>query len=176
MKKRILILGHKQHGKDTLAEMLQDIYGFQFTSSSLFYTEKVIFPVLGPRYGYKDLHGCYEDRDAHRAEWYDLISAYNTPEKTRAAREILALNDIYVGMRSGEEFQACKEAGLFDLVVGIFNPRKPLEAASSLSIDVFAASDLVLINNARKVDLYDKVRELESLWDKRLSYSVDLIS
>ena len=43
-KKHIYIVGHGRHGKDTVAEILRDRFGFTFTASSWFMADKVIFP------------------------------------------------------------------------------------------------------------------------------------
>ena len=38
-KPKVLVLGYGRHGKDTVCEMLEQDYGFQFTSSSMFCAE-----------------------------------------------------------------------------------------------------------------------------------------
>src|SRR6185369_672766 len=45
-KPRIVLVGHGRHGKDTVAEMLRDEYGFSFCSSSLFCAERVMMPAF----------------------------------------------------------------------------------------------------------------------------------
>lgn len=115
----MLIIGHARHGKDTVAQILKDGWGLEFCSSSYAAAEKVVFPVLAPIYGYETIDECYTDRVNHRAEWKDLITAYNSPDKTRLAREIMEKNDIYVGMRCYEELEACVEDCIFSHVVWV---------------------------------------------------------
>ena len=156
----ILIIGHARHGKDTVAEFLRDIYGFKFASSSYSAAKIFIYDRLKDKYGYKSLDECFEDRVNHRCEWHDLICWYNAEDKARLAKEIMKENDIYVGMRSDDEIQACVEQGVFDVVVGVYNPRKPHEGTGSFNIDLFMMSDYVILNNRTKESLYNQVSEL----------------
>ena len=112
---KILILGYSRHGKDTLAEIFRDNFGISFTSSSLAACEIAIFPVLSEKYGYKTNIECYEDRHNHRSEWYEMICNYNKDDGARLCKDILKLNDCYVGMRAKREFEASKH--LFDLII-----------------------------------------------------------
>src|SRR4051812_46522244 len=131
MMKRICIVGHGRHGKDTVAEFMHELYGFNFASSSETAARIFLFDALKDKYGYQTFNECYEDRGNHRTEWHDLICAYNYYDKARLAKDILKDNDIYVGMRSDEELQECLRQELFDLVIGVFNPHKPLESPES---------------------------------------------
>lgn len=115
MARKILVIGKARHGKDTFCEMLAEATGLKFASSSEFVAERAVYPVLMPRYGYASKAEAYADRVNHRNEWRDLIREYNTPDAARLARELLAENDIYCGMRHIDEFNAAR--GLFDVVV-----------------------------------------------------------
>ena len=68
---------------------------------------------------YSDIEECYEDRVNHRKEWFDQIVAYNTPDLLRLAKEIYSVYDIYVGIRNRHEFEAAKDAGLFDFSIWV---------------------------------------------------------
>lgn len=152
-KKKILIVGYARHGKDCVAQILKDGWGYEFCSSSVAAAEKVVYPVLAPKYGYTDLYQCYSDRMSHRAEWKELITAYNTPDKTRLAREIMKYNDIYVGMRCCEELEVCRQEGIFDCIVWVdASYRKEPEPISSntLTRDV---ADYIIDNNGNLNDL-----------------------
>jgi len=105
-----LILGHGDHGKDTFAELLEKHHGYTFQSSSLFACEKAVLPYMD----YKTVAACYADRQHHRLYWKYLISAYNTPDKARLCKELLAVNDMYVGMRCPDEYMASRD--LFDVI------------------------------------------------------------
>jgi hypothetical protein len=153
---KVLILGHARHGKDTVAEMLRDKYGYAFQSSSHFCAEKVMMPYFEGKYS--SMAECYEDRINHRAEWFDQIVAYNNPDPARLAREILENSDLYVGMRSAREYEAAKH--LFDIVVWVNGSRRhPPEDRSSFDID-FDSSMRVVANNGTLEDLEQVVGRL----------------
>lgn len=154
---KICLIGHMKHGKDTVAEMLQDEYGLTFKSSSQMASEIFIYDALKEKYGYTSPTECFEDRVNHRAEWHDLICFYNVPDRTKLATEILKHNDMYVGMRSNAELDACLKKGLFDYVIGVFDPRKPLEPESSFDIDFFDKSDFIILNDKGLYELRKKI-------------------
>lgn len=156
---KILVLGFARHGKDTVSEMLRDNHGLSFTSSSAFCAEHVILPALSPVYGYTCAEDCIDDKEGHRAEWYQLIQDYNTPDKTRLAREIFARHDVYCGLRSAVEFLACKDSGIFDVVLWVNRPGTIMEDKSSCSVLPFLA-DHVIENDGTLEELAEKVDRL----------------
>lgn len=111
---KILILGHGRHGKDTVAEYIQQNFGLNFTSSSLVCAELFIYDKLKNLLGYTSSWECFNDRHNHRELWFGLIRAYSYYNKTRLTNEILERYDMYVGMRNDEEYQVSK--GLFDKI------------------------------------------------------------
>lgn len=115
---KLLIIGHGQHGKDTVAELLLErLPSLSFKSSSHFAAEAVVRPALEAiGIDYPSLEACYEDRVNHREFWKQSIADYCQPPE-RLATEILAENDIYVGMRTRREFEASKH--LFDHIVWV---------------------------------------------------------
>jgi hypothetical protein len=151
---KILIIGHMRHGKDTVAQFIEDFTGMSFKSSSEMAAEIFIYDELKEKYGYTTFMECFEDRMNHRAEWHDLIKDYNKFDKARLAKDILKHNDMYVGMRSQLEIDKCIEDGVFDMIVGVYDPNKPLEPSDSFDIDLFASSDVIIPTG----DL-DKTRE-----------------
>lgn len=154
---KILILGHARHGKDTVADMLLAKFGMERADSSRRAAEIFLFEKLSPKYGYKCLEEAYQDRVNHRAEWFNEIAEYNTPDKTRLARDILASSDVYVGMRSRTEVDACIAANIFDSIWWVdASKRLPLEDASSFDID-FSVADIILDNNADEDELSETV-------------------
>ncbi len=94
----------------------------------------------------------------HRAEWHDLIKNYNNPDKAKLAKEILKHNDMYVGMRSQAEIDKCIEDGIFDLIIGVFDPNKPLEPKDSFDIDLFSSSDIIIPTGDLEI-VREKVRK-----------------
>lgn len=140
---KILILGHGRHGKDTVADMITELYGYTFLSSSHACAEVAVYPVLAPIYGYRTLEECYEDRVNHRKEWRQLISDYNTPDKTKLARHILSQCDGYVGLRCPLEFGAARH--LFDVTVWVDAFRRVPELDKTMGIA--QTPDMFFIDN-----------------------------
>jgi hypothetical protein len=145
---KYLIIGYGRHGKDTFGDiMTKELKLNKSKSSSEFCSEKVLYPALKDKYNYKSANECFEDRHNHRAEWYDLISAYNTPDKTKLAAELLKEYDIYIGLRSREELLACKAKNLFDLIIWVdASDRLPPEGKDSMTI-IKSDADIVIENN-----------------------------
>ncbi|MFW6219902.1 MAG: hypothetical protein ACOC33_03600 [bacterium] len=162
MSYKLLIIGHMRHGKDTVAEMIEKNVGMTFKSSSEMAAEIFIYDELKDKYGYTSFNECFEDRMRHRAEWHDLIKEYNKDDKARLAKEILKHNDMYVGMRSQEEIDKCIEDGIFDYIIGVFDPSKPLEPKDSFDIDLFSSSDFIIPTGdlERTKEKVDKLCEL----------------
>jgi len=156
MKKKLLVIGHARHGKDTVAQILKDGWDLNFCSSSLAAAEKVIMPkLMKDSFGnpYNSVEDCFADRINHRATWKNLITEYNTPDKTRLAREIMTKNDIYVGMRCNIELGECRVCGLFDAIIWVdASYRKEPEPVSSNTITIDSA-DYIIDNNGSISDL-----------------------
>jgi hypothetical protein len=164
---KILILGHGEHGKDTVAEIIThctglfgtDFTGLRFESSSRAAAELAVMPALAEKYGYKTVEECFDDRRNHREEWKQLITDYNTPDKSRLCREIIARCDGYVGMRCPEEYAAVKH--LFDYVIWVdASKRKPLDPSMGIERDDSMA---VIDNNDCILNCYINT----ALWAQR---------
>ena len=116
---KLLLVGHGRHGKDTVAEILRDEFQMIFKSSSLAAAEIFLYDALKDKYDYKTPEECFEDRVNHRPEWYEMICAYNDPDKAKLAKSILLEADCYVGMRDREEIEECLKQGVFELVIWV---------------------------------------------------------
>jgi dephospho-CoA kinase len=144
---RLCIIGHGGHGKDQLAEIISELCGLKYCSSSWLAAELFIFDALRATYGYKTIEECFADRLNHRAEWHDLISEYNADDKAKLAKKLLERADIYVGMRCDMELDACDEQGLFDSVIWVdASERVPPESIDSCKVTKNDA-DLIIDNN-----------------------------
>tara|TARA_R110000737_G_C14624761_1_gene494606 strand:- start:33676 stop:34170 length:495 start_codon:yes stop_codon:yes gene_type:complete len=159
---RLLIIGHARHGKDTVAEMINENFGLTFKSSSQAAAEIFINEALKEKYGYESPEECFKDRVNHRAEWHDLICDYNRFDKALLAKGILESSDMYVGMRSDAEIEECLSQGLFDLIVGVYDPRKPHEPEDSFDINLFEKADLIIPNGSTLEDLEYRVVDVFS--------------
>jgi hypothetical protein len=159
-KKKLLIIGHARHGKDTAAEILKELYGYDFESSSIAASRIFLYDILKDKYGYKTPEECFEDRVHHRKEWHDLICWYNRDDKAALAKAILKTSNVYVGMRSDEELAECKRQGIFDLVLGVYDFRKPEEPETSFNINLWEQADIILPNSQDIPTLREKIKKL----------------
>jgi hypothetical protein len=160
MKKKLLVIGHGRHGKDTVCEILRDKYGYSFESSSRFCSKLFIYDQLKDKYGYNDEEQCYADRHNHRAEWYDAICAYNVPDAARLGREIFKAHDIYCGLRNKREFFAMKNTGVFDTAIWVDrSDHLPPESKNSMSLEQWMA-DYTIDNNGTLEDLEFNIDQL----------------
>jgi len=156
----ILIIGHARHGKDTAAEIIQELYGYTFESSSVAASRIFLFDVLKEKYGYGTFQECFEDRVNRRKEWHDAICEYNKNDKARLAKDILAGSDMYVGMRSNAEVEECLRQGVFDLVIGIYDYRKPEEDKSSFDMNLWEKADIIIPNSQGLTELRARLKKL----------------
>jgi hypothetical protein len=155
--KKLLIVGHGRHGKDSMAEILEKDFGLTFMSSSQAAADIFIYKALKEKYGYKTSEECFEDRANHRTEWYEMICDYNKDDKARLAKDILKLTDCYVGMRDSGEIAECIKQGLFYRVVWVdASERLPLEPKASFNINENDADEF-LTNNGSLEEFKDKV-------------------
>ena len=170
-KPNLMLLGYGRHGKDTVAEILT-AYGYTYMSSSLAAAQEAVFPVLAPKYGYRTVEECFEDRHNHRQEWYDLITEFNTPDKARLPRIIYSKVDVYVGIRNREEFYAAKEEGLFDYAIWVdASQRVPVESTESCTVKPEDA-DIVIDNNGPEkhlpIRVWDAISQIDTReWSKQ---------
>lgn len=167
MSNKILILGYGRHGKDTVAEILEEKYGLKLSSSSLMAAKLFLYEKLKPIFNYQNFEDCYQDRHNHRELWFQEISEYNTPDKTLLAKAIVKENDIYVGMRNIEEFQECREKGIFDIVVWVdASERVPYKESSDSCTVTPDLADYV-INNNGTLDCLEK--QVDCFWEHLLT-------
>lgn len=161
-KPKLLVLGHGRHGKDTVCEILRDKYSYSFESSSKFCSKLFIYDQLRHKYKYKNEEQCYEDRHNHRAEWYDAICEYNTPDAARLGREIFKAHDIYCGLRNKREFFAMKNTGVFDYAIWVDrSDHLPPESRDSMTIEQWM-TDYTIDNNGTLKELEFNTQRLIS--------------
>lgn len=160
--KKILILGDARHGKDTIAEMICRHTDLKFASSSETALDIFLRDVLEKKYGlvYETREEAYLDRVNHRDKWYNEICEYNSTSRIRLAKDIMKIADIYVGMRSHLEVEACIRENVFDHIIGVVNYRKPKEDSKSNSIDINAYCDYIICNYGDLAQLEAKVINL----------------
>ena len=157
---RLLILGYARHGKDTVAEMLRDNYGLKFKSSSEFVGEECLWEQWGKE-RYDSFQEMFDDRMNHRVKWMEMISAYNTPDKTRTATTMIERGyDMYVGMRKKDELDACREVSKFDFIIWVERPGFPPETGSMDITKENSFWNYCIKNDGTLADLERKVADL----------------
>lgn len=160
---KIIVFGHRRHGKDTACDYIQDNFGLMFESSSYYACRTFLFQKLRKAHGYKTVEECFEDRVHHRELWFNEIRDYNSNDRTRLGREIFESNQVYCGIRDIEEFDALKAAGLFDLAIWIdARERLPLETAASMKLTKNDA-DIIIENNGKIEEFHEKIDRLFKL-------------
>lgn len=153
-KLKLGIIGLGRGGKDTVAEILRDKFGYTFLSSSEASAKIFLFDLLKDEFGYETWQECFEDRHNHRDRWFTEISKYNTPDKSRLARAIMEENDIYVGMRCKDELDACVKGGVFDLVIWVdASDRVSYREPESSCTVTKEQADLIIDNNGTELEL-----------------------
>lgn len=159
---KYVVTGHKEHGKDTLCELLET-QGFTWIGSSWYACQKFIYPEMRLRLDYGSADQCYQDRDNHRKLWFDRIVDYNTPDLARMGREMFENHDIYCGLRNIDELNALRDAHLVDLTIWVdAGQRKEKESSDSLTISPDDC-DITITNNGTKQDLFFKAMKLAFL-------------
>lgn len=157
-----MLMGYARHGKDTVLDILRQ-KGFTAINSSEYANEHAVFPYLAPLYGYKTLEECYADRVNHRAEWMQLINAYNTPNLSRMSKGIFSECHIYAGIRNADEFKAARKEALFDWAIWVdASERLPPEGKDSCTV-VPTMANLIINNNGPINNLRYEVDRIMSL-------------
>ena len=161
-KKKLLVIGHGRHGKDTVCEILRDKYGYSFESSSKFCSKRFIYDMLKKKYNYNDEEECYADRHNHRAEWYNAICDYNQPDAVKLGSDIFHEHDIYCGLRNKREYFAMRNTGVFDYAIWVDrSDYLPPESEESMSLKPWMA-DYHIDNNGTLNDLEFWIQDLMS--------------
>lgn len=158
---KIYLLGHARSAKDHAGEYLKKKIGMNFESSSYFLAKKFIFDALRGEFGYKTVDECFEDRHNHRKRWYGMITAYNTPDRTRLSSAIFDEFDAYIGLRNYEELEAAKKKwGRAVLVIWIdAEERVGPESEDSCTVTVDQA-DIIIKNNGTVEEFDAKLAKL----------------
>lgn len=152
---KFLVLGHAQHGKDTVKDYVARKCDLKCYSASSIAVELFIYPALYQKYKYKTYGECYDDRHDHRQEWADLWEEYCKDDKGRFVREALSYTDGYAGLRHRDQYDATQK--LFDIIFWVDAcKRKPLEPTLELchhDADVFLDNNHSVEYLYRQIDL-----------------------
>lgn len=156
MTRKLIVIGHARHGKDSVAQHLAQKLGLRYRGSSEVCAD-FIFELLKDKYGYKTPLECFEDRVNHRAEWHNIIADYCKDDKARLGKIIFKDNDIYCGIRAQDELDAVMAE--FDcLVLWVdASKRHPLEPTSSMQLRFDPERYEYLDNNGTYEELLEQL-------------------
>ena len=167
--KKLLVLGYgaknrskdspQSSGKDHSAQYISNHFDLKFQSSSWFACQHFIYDILKDEKGYSSIGECYNDRHSgsNRKLWYDLICDYNKNDPAKLARELFKTNDLYVGLRSIEEFKVIqKTMDVFSLWI---DATKRIEPEDVTSCTITADDcDVIITNNGNLEQFDNKLR------------------
>lgn len=154
--KKILILGHGRHGKDSVAFHIANKLRYSYKEPSLIIAERFLFPILGAYMGYPSAYKMFVDRINHRVLWGEVMAAINFLDPAKITKEILLQQHIYVGIRRMREYEASKH--FFDVILWVdASKRLPLEPTSSMEFITPPPEAIVIDNNGDKQLLMDQI-------------------
>ncbi|WIC41521.1 hypothetical protein MA9V1_257 [Chryseobacterium phage MA9V-1] len=157
---KLLIIGHAQHGKDTVADIMAAKLGLSATSSSITAINHWIFKNHGERLGFSSPEDMYERRGEMRKFLFDEIVAFCSPNLAALAEVLFEKHDIYVGCRNADEVKEIQNKGLVDLIIYVdASERKPMESKESCNITKDLA-DIIIDNNGSLAELRFRLASL----------------
>jgi hypothetical protein len=155
----IMILGHKEHGKTTLAELLNYRFGFTFVDTTIRLrdiTKEYLTsnPQLGLSSGvfHQQFH---TNKDKVRHVMVEALADYNKDDPVRFIKEQFERCNVYAGCRSNAQYEAAKP--FIDLTFWIKDNRKE---ENDPTMEIEYQPDMILIDNSgTKLQLESKVKQ-----------------
>ncbi len=176
--RKILVVGHARHGKDTVAEIIADYLGESYKASSEICASFVREAML-PNIAYSSDKECFEDRVNHRAKWHNIIKEYCAEDKARLGTLIYKENLIYCGVRDTEELDAILEK-FNPLVIWVdADSRVPRESASSMNIKYRNGWPVARNNGTMewlKKEVLSCLEGYADKWDKRFMAQAETVA
>lgn len=153
----LLIIGHSEHGKSYVAERIISHFGWTAGESS-YVCKEIVFDALREKgIVYDTPHEAWLDRRNNKQLWKDIIRGYNEGDLARLTRKIFEKNEIYVGLRAGDEFLEALKEDLFDIIIYVdASERLPNFDPNNLDIPIGIAN-IVIDNNGTLEELGSKV-------------------
>ena len=156
----VLVLGHKQHGKTTVARMLRH-YGLSFVDTSDLLIDlaiKLNIEEHKPEKYITRREQVYHNKERYRDWLVHSLAVYN--EQNNFCEHVLSKCNVYCGMRSAEEYEANKH--LFDRIVWVEQPGGPVDHTMKIEFD--AGCMTKLHNNGTKLQLAKQVKVMVCHW------------
>jgi hypothetical protein len=150
--KKIALLGYGRAGKDTAGGWFGLFTPLLYVGS----TSRVVCPMIAAEMGLS-VEEAWKTRHQYRQFWYNWCNEYRKDDPTKIARACLVQGDIVVGLRDKVELEACKAAGLFDLVVWVHSDKVPYDSTVTFTKD---DCDVIIENNGNYKQFYDRLMHL----------------
>lgn len=172
----VLIIGHSEHGKSEVAKALCQHFGWTEGESSYVCKEIVFAELIKRGYTYATPQEAWEDRRNNKQVWKDIIKDYNKDDLAKLIKKIFSDNEIYVGLRDGEEFTTGYMTGEMDVIVYVDAwIRKPDFDTNNLDIPKGMA-DVIIDNNGDKEALVENIEDLILYLEGYLEFKYDTLS
>lgn len=162
MKKKIIIIGSKDHGKDYMADLLVEAlantpYEVTFQPTSKIFCTTFCFEAMKDTFGYKEPLDCYADKDNQRPMLFQLVSLFNYHDKAAFIKYAFTLSDVYSGLRCILELSEARRQTAFDILLAVdAGERLPIEPITSFTIPLSEA-DKIFDNNGSKQEFKEQV-------------------
>ena len=117
---KILIVGHGQHGKDTLSRMINKELNFKFRGSSEVAAKEVIYPLMSNFY--ESAEDAFNKRRENRELWRAVISDFNREDPTKLCRLVCKGGHGYTGLRDKTEVVCSIKSGFFTHIIWVRRP------------------------------------------------------
>jgi hypothetical protein len=156
---KILVIGHKQHGKGTFAALATAEFNLKAMGTSRFGTLHM-FSLMKDTHGYATPEACYNDRGNHREYWFTELERYNKNNPSQLIEDIYANHSLAEGLRNRYEFNGVKKNVKPDLIIWIdASKRMPMESTKSMELTQDDAH-ISIDNNTTEADFLIRSRAL----------------
>ena len=154
----IAICGPGESGKDEASRWLAENTILLYKKSTSQAAAEVVFERWGKDH-YYTVQECWNDRRNHRQTWQDTILAYNAedPEHIRLYREMQHTHDIFNGIRTKADLEACRRHGLIHLAIWI---RRDAVPNTDPMIVTEQDCDITIVNNGSLDEFHRKLAAL----------------
>jgi len=153
---RIAISGHGECGKDTVSQMLAELFGLKYDRSTSEFSASLVYKHY-LRDSYPDFQSAWDDRRNHRELWGKAIAELNGSSKCEIYKMMIEDNEILNGIRRREELMAAKEAGLIDMIIWVNRDGTPVDSTLDYGPE---DCDLVVDNSGDLTDLWFSLCDL----------------
>lgn len=149
----ILLVGHGRCGKDTACEYLAKITTLRNAGT----TSKYLCREVAHRKGIseEEAYARRHESDEMRTDWYNIGNEMREGGPTTLVRKALDRGEITGGVRAYDEIVACKDEGLFDIIIWIENNRVAIDPTVKFTSK---ECDLVIENNWTLEEFYERLR------------------